>query len=123
MRTVLISVCVAVAFSFLHAAPSAASQPRYCDAFIDALAAEPDPSLFPLDTPRKRKLAEKAFREQQKLFRKAYLLARADRNSRAATALYWWTRPLTSWGEQGLKEFESSKAQVKRDCGVGFPYS
>ena len=87
MRTVLISVCVAVAFSLLPAAPAVASQPRYCDAFIDALAAEPDPSLFPLNTARKRKLAEKAFREQQKLFRKAYLLARADRNSAAATAL------------------------------------
>lgn len=94
-------------------------EPRYCSALVDALAAAPDSSLFPMTTKKKRRLVERAIREQNRLFRKAYLIAKADGDLVVANGLYWNGKE-TVGNMKAYREFTAGDAQAKRDCGVGF---
>lgn len=94
-------------------------EPRYCSALVDALAAAPDFSLFPMTTKKKRRLVDRALRDQNRLFRKAYLIAKADGDQVVANGLYW-NGKATAGNMRAYREFTAGDAQAKRDCGIGF---
>lgn len=112
---------MAVALALLAAAaPGSANEgePRYCTAVVEGLAAQPDQSHFPMNTPQKRRLVNEAIRESNRWMRKAYLLAKADGHITAAKGLYWFGRDWVG-NQQAHREFTVGDKQVERDCGVG----
>jgi len=101
--------------------PAAADpeEPRYCEALIDAIAAAPDDSLFPMNTKKKKRLVNRAVRKQNRLYKKAYLKAKADGDRVAAAGLYWIPRDWVG-NRRAFRAYTAGDAQAKRDCGIGF---
>ena len=119
---IVVSLIVSLGL-ILTVAPGAQAnpgEPRYCLALIDALAAAPDPSLFPMNTAKKRRLVEAATRKQSQLFARARLIAKADGDVTVANGLYWVARSWRGNEQRAYKEFQMGDAQAKSDCGIGF---
>ena len=96
-----------------------AGEPRYCEALIDAVAAAPDDSLFPMNTKKKQRLVKRAVRKQNRLYKKAYLMAKADGDRVAAAGLNWISRDWVG-NQRAFRAYTAGNAQAKRDCGIGF---
>lgn len=97
-------------------------EPRYCMALIDALSAKPDSSLFPMNTAKKRRLAEVAWRKQEQLFTKTRLIAKSDGDITVANGLYWRGR---NWvgNQSAYRALLAGNAQAERDCGLGYLFN
>ena len=119
---ILVSLFVSLGLILIPAPATQANpgEPRYCLAVIDALAAAPDPSLFPMNTGKKRRLVDAALRKQSQLFARARLIAKADGDVAVADGLYWVARSWRGSEQRAYKEFQIGDAQAKRDCGIGF---
>lgn len=116
----LVSIILSIGL-VLVSAPNVGAEPReprYCLPMIKALAAKPDSSLFPMNTKKKKRLVNRALRQQNRLFKRAELRAKADGDFIAAGGLanVNWTMDDLSV----VRKVSRGNTQAKKDCGIGF---
>lgn len=119
----MVALTLCISLTVVGASPVQArpGEPRYCMVLIDALSAAPDSSLFPMNTAKKRRLAEAAWRKQERLFTKTRLIAKSDGDNTVAIGLYWRSR---NWAgnQSAYKALLNGNTQAERDCGFGYLY-